>query len=319
MQSAKHVGVPMFIRPSTRRFFHEFSKLRRYGWGVRLHGYIYGRWLYHYIAIGIGQHPLAKNWGAITAPLRYLIKRLASSSGAPPAGEQPGFADSYHGKVVLLEQARKLVTLNRPITLPDLEKVIPFRRARDLILKNPEHIAALQCPCRSARSQPCLPLDVCLVVGEPFVSFILDHHPDRSRAITQDEAVTILEAEHRRGHVSHAFFKDAMLDRFYAICNCCSCCCGAMQAHRRGTPMLASSGYSCEFDETRCVYCGQCAEICQFGAIDYDRRPLIDQDRCLGCGVCVGHCPEQALTLRRDSAKGEPLEIHRLLAEAGAR
>jgi hypothetical protein len=25
-------------------------------------------------------------------------------------------------------------------------------------------------------------------------------------------------------------YKDAMLGRFYAICNCCSCCCGAMEA-----------------------------------------------------------------------------------------
>ena len=34
-----------------------------------------------------------------------------------------------------------------------------------------------------------------------------------------------------------------MLGRFYAICNCCKCCCGAMQAHLNGVPMLASSGY----------------------------------------------------------------------------
>jgi hypothetical protein len=26
------------------------------------------------------------------------------------------------------------------------------------------------------------------------------------------------------------YYKDAMLGRFYAICNCCACCCGAMQA-----------------------------------------------------------------------------------------
>jgi hypothetical protein len=26
------------------------------------------------------------------------------------------------------------------------------------------------------------------------------------------------------------YYKDAMLGRFYATCNCCSYCCGAMQA-----------------------------------------------------------------------------------------
>ena len=39
----------------------------------------------------------------------------------------------------------------------------------------------------------------------------------------------------------------------------------------------------------------------------------------MGCGVCVSACPEEALTLQRDPGKGEPLEIHRLMAEAASR
>jgi hydrogenase maturation factor HypF (carbamoyltransferase family) len=44
------------------------------------------------------------------------------------------------------------------------------------------------------------------------------------------------------------YYKDAMLGRFYAICNCCSYCCGAMQAHQHGMPMLASSGHVAQVD-----------------------------------------------------------------------
>ena len=139
--------------------------------------------------------------------------------------------------------ASKLVTVQQDVTLTDLEHVIPYSRARDIVLRNPDHIVVLDCPCRVGRADPCLPLDVCLIVGEPFASFVSEHHPGRSRWITQDEAVEILWAEQERGHVSHAFFKDAMLGRFYAICNCCSCCCGAMQYHHQGIPMLASSGF----------------------------------------------------------------------------
>ncbi len=51
------------------------------------------------------------------------------------------------------------------------------------------------------------------------------------------------------------YYKDAMLGRFYAICNCCSCCCGAMEAQRNGTPMIASSGYVAVVDEDLCE-CG---------------------------------------------------------------
>jgi heterodisulfide reductase subunit A-like polyferredoxin len=64
--------------------------------------------------------------------------------------------------------------------------------------------------------------------------------------------------------------KDAMLGRFYAICNCCACCCGAMQAHQHGTPMLASSGFVGQVDAALCAACGSCADSCQFAVISVD-------------------------------------------------
>lgn len=308
------------IKPSTRRFFSESKKLGRYGFLDWLHGYIYGRWAYFYIGIGTGEHQLVKRFRPIGACILRVYKLLTSSKQSVDGDERVSFADTYHGKVIPLENARKLVTLDRPIELPNLEKVLPYKRARDLILHNPDHIVALNCPCRTVRENPCLPLDVCLIVGEPFASFIVEHHgPRKARTISQQEALEILEAENRRGHVAHAFFKDAMLDRFYAICNCCSCCCGAMQAQRNGTPMLASSGFVCRLDEQKCVSCGDCVPLCQFSAIDLERDNRIDEQACMGCGVCVNHCPYEALSLERDSARGEPLEIHRLMEEYSER
>jgi heterodisulfide reductase subunit A-like polyferredoxin len=64
--------------------------------------------------------------------------------------------------------------------------------------------------------------------------------------------------------------KDAIMGRFYAISNCCSCCCGAMEAQRNGTPMIASSGYVAQVDDKSCAGCGECADGCQFGAISVD-------------------------------------------------
>jgi Pyruvate/2-oxoacid:ferredoxin oxidoreductase delta subunit len=217
-----------------------------------------------------------------------------------------------------LEKVTRLVSVREPIAVKDLEQVIPYSRARDLILKNPDHIVVLDCPCRSARANPCLPLDVCLIVGEPFASFVGEHHPERSRWITPEEAVEILHAEDERGHAHHAFFKDAMLGRFYAICNCCACCCGAIRAHRNGTPLLASSGYVSTVDDEQCIGCGDCNDFCQFFALTLtDGHAAIDTELCMGCGVCVSHCPQGALSLQRQSAKGEPLDIDCLFQALG--
>ena len=298
-------------RPSTRAFTQEARHtpgFTRFNW---LHGYVYARWTYLYIGIGTGEHRLARIFGP---PLRWLGRLLPPR---PEDADRVTFADTYHGKVMPLEEVKQLVTVDQDVCLTDLEQAIPYALARDIVLQHPDHIVALDCPCRAARPDPCLPLDVCLIVGEPFASFVAEHHPQRSRWISPQEAVDILRAEDERGHVHHAFFKDAMLGRFYAICNCCSCCCGAMNAHRNGTPMLASSGYVAQVDADLCAACGLCADHCQFDAITMDNGyASVDVIACMGCGVCVAQCPQDAFTLQRDPARGEPLVISDLMAKA---
>ena len=157
-----------------------------------------------------------------------------------------------------------------------------------------------------------------MVIGEPFASFVIDHHPSRARWITQVQAEKILEQEHERGHVHHAFFKDAMFGRFYAICNCCSCCCAAMDSFQRGSGMLASSGYVARVDPGDCIGCGTCSEACPFEVIEADGDlAIVDEAACMGCGVCVSVCQQQAQTLELEPTKSPPLEIRELIEQVG--
>ncbi len=315
------------IKSSFFQYLREARRAKNINLEGFLHGWIYMRFPYFYISVGTGEHPLAKRWGKQLASLASKVFKTSAEAPflAPPTPEHHlpvgedgklNFADTYHGKVVPLEAARQLVSVQEDVRLENLERIIPYATARDIILQNPDHIAVLDCPCRVAREHPCLPLDVCLIIGEPFASYIVEHQKERARWISQAEAAAILEAEDQRGHVHHAFFKDAMLGRFYAICNCCSCCCGAMQAQRSGVPMLNSSGFVAEVDESLCMSCGTCQDHCQFGALKLDIYSEVDQEACMGCGVCVGQCPENAISLVRAPHKGDPLEISALIAQA---
>ena len=88
---------------------------------------------------------------------------------------------------------------------------------------------------------------------------------------------------------------------------------------------VAPSGYVAEVNED-CNGCGICAEdVCHFSAITMDEAEpgaVIDFDKCMGCGVCQDVCPVEAISLRREPSKGEPLDIEELTSigkTAGAR
>ena len=280
------------LRPSTWKVMRE-AGLRRFLNLSALHGYIYGRWIYPYLNLLIN----------------YIFPRLGLRG-------RGWLTDRYHGKVLTTGQAEAIITINQDISLRDLEQIIPYPMARDLVLKGPTDVAVNECPCRHARANPCQPMQVCITIGQPFVDFLLEHHPKTSRRLTQAEALELLKAEHERGHVHSAWFKDICLDRFYAICNCCECCCLGIEAMvKYGTPpMMASSGYVAQVDEALCAACATCEDACPFEAIQVNGTAVVNWEACMGCGVCVGQCPNEAMSLVRDERKGVPLDV-RLLAQ----
>jgi ferredoxin len=277
------------LRPSTREWF-------RGGWRFlpqRIHGYVYGRWSNQYIGIAISR-------------IRARPQRAFQSNSA----------DHYHGKVLPHALARQVITLNHDLDLRDQEQVIPYPVARDIVLRHPEALAVYDCPCRATRANPCQPADVCMIIGEPFVSFVLEHNPQSARAVSRQEMLDILEAEHRRGHVHTAYFKDAMEGRFYAICNCCSCCCGGIESMvRGGVPMIASSGYVAQIAENACTGCGLCQEVCPFRAVHLEASASgklvarVDEGKCMGCGACEARCQFGVPILIRDRRKPIPMDI----------
>jgi Pyruvate/2-oxoacid:ferredoxin oxidoreductase delta subunit len=255
-----------------------------------IHGYVYGTFTYEYIGFCI-------NW---------LMERMG-----PRLGQWWG--DHYHGKVIPLELAEAIITLDHDIERCDLEQIIPYPSAREILLSGPPTVELFDCPCRAAREDPCLPMDVCMLVGGG--GWASDHHPTRTRSITQEEALDVLRAEHERGHVHTAYFKDACDNKFYAICNCCSCCCGGLEAMiRYDVPMVTASGFVAQVDEDLCIGCETCEEMCPFEAVTVNGSGFaeVNFDKCMGCGVCEGHCTEEAMTLVLEPRKGIPLDVRQI-------
>ncbi len=231
----------------------------------------------------------------------------------------------YHGKIILLEDARKIIHLEKDVAVPaDLSKsVIPYDMAHRIVFQNPDSIVAVECACRSARQHDCQPARKCLIVGEPFASFMLEHNRGADPVrLTREEAIDLLETCKAKGYVTNAYCKDGAGNGMYAICNCCPDCCVSIAAHKLFGSLnmkessLAHSGYLPVVEAKKCRAAGACVDACPFGALsrpDERSKPSVDPSLCMGCGTCAAACPEGAIVMRGVPAKGIPLDIHELV------
>jgi NAD-dependent dihydropyrimidine dehydrogenase PreA subunit len=300
------------MRDSVKSYFKMFGNRDIEGF---MHGYLYARYINAYIyRLGKLANLVDREAPHDMPPelediMNVLVGKVARETLNPDTS-------SYHGKVMLVEHAVDLVSVGEDVFMPGQEHIIPYPIANDIILENPDHIAVFECPCRLTQNDPCMPLDVCMAVGEPFVSFLEEFDINGIRRITQEEAAKIVREEHERGHVHTAYFKDAAGGRFFAICNCCPCCCIGMKAHRAfGPTNISSSGFTARVDRDECNGCGNCEEACPFDAVKVGDEMVayVEADKCFGCGVCEARCELQAITLEPDPSRPAPLDIKSLI------
>ncbi|MGN0658155.1 MAG: 4Fe-4S dicluster domain-containing protein [Emergencia sp.] len=181
------------------------------------------------------------------------------------------------------------------------------------IIEEAEYIGLGICYCRHKMlhaGHPCeidAPLDVCLTFGN--VARSLSEHGGYARLIDKAEAMDALERSYAHNLVQ---IGENVRENPAFICNCCGCCCEALQAARRFSPMqpVATTNYIPQIAESACTGCGRCEKVCPILAVSMDeadgsggetgrRHAVIDKEICLGCGICAKNCPSKAIIMAR--------------------
>ena len=186
---------------------------------------------------------------------------------------------------------------------PHEDIVLPEEEVRKIIGKY-DIIGVSHCYCRHLKDlldTPCkidAPRQNCLSFGRT-AKFAIDHN--FAKLISKEEALEKLKEAEDLGLVHKAFHvRGAPYQEELAICNSCSCCCGNFQAFYSGTsPTHTYTSYIANVNESDCVGCGTCLDVCPMNSIELDdNTAIVNEERCFGCGVCASKCPENAIELR---------------------
>ena len=194
--------------------------------------------------------------------------------------------------------------------------ILDYERATHII-EEADFIGVGTCFCRHKNyhlGTPCklnAPMETCLTFGN--VARSLSEHGGYARKIDKAEAKEILAMSYDYNLVQMG---ENVRENPAFMCNCCGCCCEALETVRRFSPMqpIATTNYLPKINLSDCVSCGKCGKVCPVLAISMQesdpaegnakKHPVIDGTICLGCGVCARNCPKKAITLMR-----RPIEV----------
>jgi ferredoxin len=288
------------IKPSTIELF------KRHGWRLdrTLHNFVYFYFYVPYVKSALYGTRFITKYLYWFKPMKYISQMIF---------------DRYHAKVLSSDDIKKILTLNKTISLPSdqFKKIIPYKYANKVLFKNPTLIAVMDCPCKINNNAPCRPINACIAIGQDFAPLWVEHcQKYNSRYISQEEALEIIQSLRATGHITQAFLKVATGGLTGVICNCCPKCCVCMESTRLAKKvdpslsMIAPSGYKTRHHPEKCTYCGECANICPFDAIDVvNGNYIYDEQKCMGCELCVEKCPNQAIELYNPQGYILPLDI----------
>lgn len=178
-------------------------------------------------------------------------------------------------------------------------------------VKRATSISVVNCACRTTSAYAGLPeckkpMDICMALN--FASEALDSY-GLGRKVSQEEALDLIKVAEDKGLV-HTIINGAGPDTPMLICNCCSCHCGVLTGiiKYNNPRAFAKSNFRPQIDNTLCIKCEKCVQICPMTALWHhfpheedlsDEFIAIKEELCIGCGLCAHHCPKDAIIMKK--------------------
>ena len=189
---------------------------------------------------------------------------------------------------------------------PEIQAVLPHDRM-DTILNQAQRFALAHCPCRveaGLMGRACEhPLEVCLKFDQ-MADYLIEQ--GLGREISREEARQVVNNAARIGLVH---FVDNAAGHVQHNCNCCGCACwnvGSIRRRKIPRDDLMAVYFIRQTDNSACVGCGECVEICPVDAITIESElAVVDDQWCIGCGVCMNRCDFDAIQIVRKEVAAE--------------
>lgn len=157
--------------------------------------------------------------------------------------------------------------------IQDLPGVSDFEKL-SYYLNKYDRFSVSPCSCRASRSSlgdGCghLAEDMCIQMGKGAEHYI---RTGRAREITREEALEIIKRAEDNG-LMHDMVNIEEAGESAAICNCCACACfGLRVGLMYGARDAIRSNFVAEIDESKCVACAQCVEVCPGNALKLGQK-----------------------------------------------